>query len=383
MYFVNRIDFSAFVQNYQWTTIMKKYLVGGAVRDKLLGIANINTEKDWLVTGSSNEEMLALGYRQVGKDFPVFLHPSTQEEYALARIESKVSSGYKGFEFNVSKKVTLKQDLSRRDLTINAMAQKDGILFDPFNGQEDLNNGLLKHVSAAFSEDPVRILRVARFAAQFKSFGFKVAHATHRLMKDMVSSGEVNTLTPERVFQELKKSLICDTPSAFFKVLLACGAYEKIFSSLAVRVRQSHKNSFEILDNLSTNNSAIKFSLWLKDENQISIIKLCQSIKCPKKYQELAKLVSAHYHFAEKFDTHSVNEIFDFFTKTDALRRKDRFIELMTTFKLLNINTSNIIKLRNLLGIIDITKLDKDNISQEIQQKKLSIIKLFYAHKKS
>ncbi|HCE35558.1 MAG TPA: polynucleotide adenylyltransferase, partial [Gammaproteobacteria bacterium] len=208
---------------------MKKYLVGGAVRDRLLGISDNNTEKDWVIVGSSPDEMLDLGYRQVGKEFPVFLHPGTQEEYALARLERKVGKGYKGFEFDTSKSVTLEQDLSRRDLTINAIAEKDGELFDPFNGREDLNNGLLKHVSDAFSEDPVRVLRVARFAARFKVFGFKVAHSTHRLMKDMVTSGEVDALTPERVFKELEKALSYETPSAFFKVLSACGADARVF----------------------------------------------------------------------------------------------------------------------------------------------------------
>ncbi|CAB5503437.1 tRNA nucleotidyltransferase [Bathymodiolus thermophilus thioautotrophic gill symbiont] len=356
---------------------MKKYLVGGAVRDQLLGIANEHTEKDWLIVGSSPEEMLDLGYRQVGKEFPVFLHPGTQEEYALARVERKVGKGYKGFEFDTSKSVTLEQDLSRRDLTINAIAQKNDELFDPFNGQVDLDNGLLKHVSVAFVEDPVRILRVARFAAQFKAFGFKVAHETHQLMKDMVVSGEVDALTPERVFKELDKSLAGDTPAAFFKVLSACGAYEKVFSPLKSCPPQNHQNAFEFLDNLPTSEPAIKFSIWLKDEDPKALDALCKHIKCPKKYEQLAKLVNTTYQFAAKFKTQSSDEVFNFFAKTDALRRQERFAELLTTFALIGIDVSRIVELKDLLNAIDTSSLDKHNIAQVIQQQKLSIIEDF------
>lgn len=356
---------------------MKKYLVGGAVRDQLLGIADDNTERDWLIVGSSPEEMLDLGYRQVGKEFPVFLHPGTQEEYALARVEYKVGKGYKGFEFDTSKSVTLEQDLSRRDLTINAIAEKDGELFDPFNGQEDLNNGLLKHVSEAFSEDPVRILRMARFAAQFKAFGFKVAHTTHQLMKAMVASGEVDALTPERIFKELEKSLLSDTPSAFFKVLLACGAYEKVFAPLETHTSQNHQNRFEYLDNLSVNEPYIKFSVWLKDEESEAIDMLCKRIKCPKKYQQLAKLTSQYYQFAMQFANQSNDAVFDFFSKTDALRRKDRFAELLSIFKLLAIDVKVIEKLTNLLRAIDTSKLSQSNIGAAIQAEKKSIIVAF------
>ncbi len=356
---------------------MKVYLVGGAVRDKLLGIANDNTEKDWLVVGSSPDEMIDLGYRQVGKEFPVFLHPGTQEEYALARLERKVGKGYKGFEFDTSQSVTLEQDLSRRDLTINAIAEKDGELFDPFKGQEDLNNGLLKHISDAFSEDPVRVLRIARFAARFKTFGFKVAHSTHRLMKDMVASGEVDALTPERVFKELEKALSYTTPSAFFKVLLACGAYSKVFSTLDERAQTTHENQFALLDDLNTDKPFIKFSIWLKDESDESIKTLCKLIKCPKNYEQLARLTAQYYQFVKEFKFKSHEEVFDFFIKTDALRRQQRFSDLLEVFKLIAIDTEAVTELRDLLSAIDVSKLDKNNIAQAIQQEKTSIIKSF------
>ncbi|ABL01986.1 Polynucleotide adenylyltransferase region [Candidatus Ruthia magnifica str. Cm (Calyptogena magnifica)] len=357
---------------------MKVYLVGGAVRDQLLGIADEFTEKDWMVVGSSSKQMLDLGYRQVGKNFPVFLHPGTQEEYALARLERKIGTGYKGFKFDISSQVTLEQDLFRRDLTINAMAQKAGELFDPFNGQEDLNNGILRHVSNAFSEDPVRILRIARFAARFKKFGFKVAHQTHQLMSQMVTSGEVDALTPERVFKELNKALSYETPSAFFKVLTACGAYQKVFSSLDNQVHQNHSNSFVFLDNLNTDKAHIKFSIWLKDENRHNIKALCNIIKCPKQYQQLSELVSQFYQFSQDFTNHSSNEVFDFFAKTDILRHKDRFEDLLSTFKLLEIDIVPIEHLRDLLKDINISKLDKSDIAKAIQIEKRLIIDLFF-----
>ncbi len=356
---------------------MKVYLVGGAVRDRLLNLADDNTEKDWVVVGASPEEMLDLGYRQVGKEFPVFLHPGTQEEYALARLERKVAAGYKGFEFDTSKAVTLEQDLSRRDLTINAMAEKNGELVDPFNGQEDLDKGLLRHVSNAFSEDPVRILRVARFAARFKPLGFKVAHETHQLMKNMVSSGEVDALTPERVFKELEKSLAYKTPSAFFKVLSACGTYERVFTPLAISAHQSHDNAFELLDTLKTEQSQLKFCIWLIQESVENIDQLCQRLKCPKHYEQLAKLSAQFYQFVQSFTQQTPEDVFDFFAKTDALRRKDRFADLLAVYQLLSINVGAINQLAEQLATIDIASLDKANIAQAIANEKRVIIQLF------
>ncbi|KAA0456927.1 MAG: polynucleotide adenylyltransferase [Candidatus Thioglobus sp.] len=356
---------------------MKKYLVGGAVRDKLLGIADNNTEKDWLIVGSSTAEMLNLGYQKVGKDFPVFLHPESKEEYALARIERKVGKGYNGFEFDSDKSVTLEQDLSRRDISINAIAERDGELFDPFNGRADIENGLLKHISPAFSEDPVRVLRVARFAAQFKKFGFKVAHSTHKLMQNMVTSGEVDALTAERIFKELSRALSVNTPSAFFKVLTACGAYEKVFFPLKSYENERHQNSFEKLDNMPTDSAKIRFAIWLKDENFELIGQLCQRLKCPKKYQELAQLTNQYYQFAQKFSQQNDAEILQFFAKTDAIRRKNRFAELLQTFEVLGVDVQNISKLTSTLAAIDVAKLDKTDIAAAIKIEKIRLIKLF------
>ncbi len=208
---------------------MEIYLVGGAVRDRLLG--RPVKERDWVVVGSDVDEMISLGYRPVGKDFPVFLHPETNEEYALARTERKTAAGYHGFNFHAAPDVTLEEDLIRRDLTINAIAESaDGEIIDPFNGQADIQAKVFKHVSAAFSEDPVRILRLARFSARYSDFS--VDPATLSLMQEMVSSGETSALVPERVWQELHKALAEDTPTNFLQVLRSCGALEIILPEI-------------------------------------------------------------------------------------------------------------------------------------------------------
>lgn len=211
---------------------MKTYLVGGAVRDKLLN--RPVTERDWVVLGETPQSMLAHGFKAVGKDFPVFLHPKTGEEYALARTERKTAKGYKGFHIDASSEVTLEQDLLRRDLTINAMAMnKTGELFDFYGGKQDLEKRIFRHVSPAFAEDPVRILRLARFAARYASLGFTIAPETLFLMREMVASGEVNALVPERIWAELVKALGEIQPQRFFYVLKDCGALEKIFPEIA------------------------------------------------------------------------------------------------------------------------------------------------------
>lgn len=207
---------------------MKIYLVGGAVRDALLGVPA--RERDWVVVGATPQALLNRGFRQVGKDFPVFLHPKTQEEYALARTERKTGHGYTGFTCYAAPDVTLEEDLQRRDLTINAMAQDEaGQLIDPYGGLRDLEQRWLRHVSPAFSEDPLRVLRVARFAARFAGFGFQIAPETAALMQTMVASGELNALTPERVWKETEKALKTPYPAVYFHTLHDCGALAVLF----------------------------------------------------------------------------------------------------------------------------------------------------------
>ena len=210
---------------------MQVYLVGGAVRDQLLG--HPYHEKDYVVVGATPEQMLAQGYQPVGKDFPVFLHPETKDEYALARTERKSGHGYHGFEFYTDVAVTLEQDLIRRDLTINAIAKDDdGNLYDPYGGQKDLDQRILRHVSDAFVEDPLRVLRIARFAARYKSLGFKVADETLALMKELAESGELEALTPERVWKETSRALMEDHADEYFEVLRACGALKVLFPEI-------------------------------------------------------------------------------------------------------------------------------------------------------
>lgn len=206
---------------------MKTYLVGGAVRDALLGLPV--KERDWVVVGATPEEMVAAGYRPVGKDFPVFLHPQTKEEYALARTERKTARGYRGFAFHTGPEVTLEEDLHRRDLTVNAIAQDaQGALIDPWGGRHDLDARVLRHVSEAFAEDPVRILRIARFHTRFAPLGFRIADETIALMRGMVEAGEADALVPERVWKETERALMFERPSVYFTSLRECGALARV-----------------------------------------------------------------------------------------------------------------------------------------------------------
>ena len=298
---------------------MKIYLVGGAVRDKLLGLEP--HEYDWVVVGARTEDMLKAGYQQVGKDFPVFLHPETHDEYALARTERKTAPGYHGFDVHASPEVTLEEDLLRRDLTINAIAEDEqGNIIDPFNGRADLEAGLLKHVSPAFTEDPVRILRIARFAARFAQWGFHVAHSTNKLMRNMVANGEVDALVPERVWAETLKALGTDHPEKFFTVLRGCGALERIYPEIDALfgIPQPEKYHAEIDTGihvmmvlqqacLLSKKPTTRFAALTHDlgkaatpedilpshhgheERGIQLVKdLCKRIKAPNEYRDLA-----------------------------------------------------------------------------------------------
>ena len=354
---------------------MQEFLVGGAIRDKILGIATESTERDYVVVDSSPEEMKSLGFRQVGKEFPVFLHPQSKEEYALARLERKVGKGYKGFEFITSKSVTLEQDLSRRDLTINAIAQnKDGSgeYIDPFGGLDDLKARKLKHVSEAFTEDPVRILRTARFASRFNHLGFTIDSKTLDLMKMMVSSGEVDALTPERVFKEINLSMNSESPSIFFEVLIESGAYQRLFPMLEM----TQAANLKLLDHENLT-SEVRLALWLYNQNPSNIGLLCEHLKCPKDIQQIAELVSIWHNFVSDFLSHKPEEILNFYLKTDGLRRQKRFELILDSFKYLNIDTSPIVQLKNQINSIKISDLKNINIAQELAEERLSVISRF------
>lgn len=282
---------------------MRIYLVGGAVRDYVLGLDNVK-DRDWVVVGATPEEMLAKGYQQVGKDFPVFLHPQTNEEYALARIERKVAPGHQGFVCYSEPNVTLEQDLLRRDLTINAMAmdaRQD--IIDPYNGMADCKAKILRHVSEAFMEDPLRCLRLARFAAQLP--GFKVAHETFTMCQKMVTNGELKSLSKPRIWQEWSKALICPDPNRFFDELYKMGAINEPATSQDL--------------NKAPLKSSIRFALFAAAISDIDII--IKQIDPPKYHVELAKIICKHKNIMPANDG---NDWLKILKDLDAFRRPER-----------------------------------------------------------
>ncbi len=300
---------------------MQIYLVGGAVRDQLLGYPI--GERDWVVVGATPQQLIDLGYKPVGKDFPVFLHPKTHEEYALARTERKIALGYKGFQVYAAPDVTLEQDLQRRDLTINAMAQAtDGTIIDPYHGRVDLNDRILRHVSSAFIEDPVRILRVARFAARFGEF--TIHPNTQLLMQEMVRRGEVNALVAERVWQEWQRALSEPYPQRFFTVLSECGA-------LAVLLPEWQDNAMELaaLTRAVTQNSpaSVRFAVSLHTMPAATIRNIAERYRIPREYADLAVLVSKYYSEYQNLASLTAAQLLQLLEHLDAFRRSER-IEL-------------------------------------------------------
>lgn len=304
---------------------MKIYLVGGAVRDQLLGLPV--KEKDWVVVGATPEELLRQGFKQVGKEFPVFLHPQTGEEYALARTERKVAPGYSGFVFDTSAEVTLEEDLVRRDLTINAMAQTaTGELIDPYQGKEDLQKRILRHVSQAFVEDPVRILRTARFAARYAEYGFTVAPETIALMKTMVASGEVNALVAERVWKELERALGEKSPSVFFEVLASCQALAILFPMVARDSAALH-----ILKSIAplTTDTQVRFAIFMQPFPKDEVLWMCQRYRLPTDYRDLAILLKQVSSTLLQFPAVMPDELLQAFSRADAFRREQRFNKIL------------------------------------------------------
>jgi tRNA nucleotidyltransferase (CCA-adding enzyme) len=326
---------------------MKTYLVGGAVRDKLLGLP-VN-ERDWVVVGAAPQDMLAQGFKQVGKDFPVFLHPQTKEEYALARTERKTGHGYKGFAFRTSTDVTLDEDLRRRDLTINAMAETaDGTLIDPYHGQQDLDAGLLRHVSPAFAEDPVRILRIARFAAQFGKWGFRVAHSTNDLMRKMVDNGEVNHLVPERVWAEFVKALASDSPQKFFGVLRGCSALAVLFPEIDReypddKPAHNHQTNITALNALKASvphskDPRVRFSVLMQalgheltqEQRLRQAEAVCKRLRVPNDYTQLALNAIS---LEQKINSDRPEDILELMESSGAFRQNGRWKLLLAVYQ--------------------------------------------------
>ena len=342
------------------------YTVGGAVRDALLGLPV--KDRDYVVVGADPEQLQALGYQPVGKDFPVFLHPDTHEEYALARTERKTAPGYAGFAFHAAADVTLEQDLMRRDLTINAIAMDEqGNLIDPYGGQADIQNKIFRHVSKAYAEDPVRILRLARFAARFPDFS--IASETMQLMQTMVQAGQVNALVPERVWQELSRGLMEKKPSRQFQVLHECGALQKILPELAAldtveytSSSQLEKNLYsialQVVDEAAQHNAslAIRFALLLCDAEMLNghsdvastttklsslnttfVEAACARLKIQNEVRDVVIMFareSSNLHHANTFSAEMLVKLFE---RCDAFRRPERFGELLIAMQYQNL----------------------------------------------
>jgi tRNA nucleotidyltransferase (CCA-adding enzyme) len=340
---------------------MQTYLVGGAVRDELLGLPV--RERDWCVVGATPDDMVARGYRPVGKDFPVFLHPETNEEYALARTERKTAAGYHGFTFNTSPDVTIEEDLARRDLTINAIARDpDGEYIDPYGGRRDIENRILRHVSAAFIEDPVRVLRVARFAARFHALGFRVAPETQDCMQRIVADGEMDALVPERVWQETRKVLVGSNARVFFETLRECGALAVVYPEIDALfgVPQPERWHPEIDTGLHTmmvldaaeklsDSLEVRFAALVHDLGKATtdrsrlpshpghekrsvrlIRRMAKRLPVPRNCRDLAVLVAefhTHCHRALELRRTTILKVLE---RTDAFRRPERFEDFLT-----------------------------------------------------
>ncbi|HEX6734090.1 MAG TPA: multifunctional CCA addition/repair protein [Azonexus sp.] len=337
---------------------MQIYVVGGAVRDELLG--RPNADRDHVVVGATPEALLALGFRPVGKDFPVFLHPQSGEEYALARTERKSGRGYHGFTFHAAPDVTLAEDLARRDLTINAMARDEqGALIDPFNGQADLADKVLRHVGPAFAEDPVRLLRIARFAARFADFS--IAPETLALMQGMVADGEVDHLVAERVWQELAKGLMEDTPARMFEVLRECGALARLLPEVdalfgvpqradyhpevdtgihtMMVIAQSARRGYALpvrfaalthdLGKALTPADILPRHIGHEERSARLVEQLAARLRVPGDCRELALLMARHHGNIHRSADLRAATVVGLLEKTDALRRSDRFRQLL------------------------------------------------------
>ena len=339
---------------------MKIYRVGGCIRDALLKLPV--TDIDWVVTGASIEQMRKAGYKPVGRDFPVFLHPATKQEYALARNERKTGSGYHGFEFDTDPAITIEQDLLRRDLTINAMAQdEDGNLIDPYGGQHDLQKRVLRHVSPAFTEDPVRVLRVARFAARFHHLGFRLAPETAQLIREMGQSGELESLVAERVWSEMSRALGETNPSIFFETLRECGVLALLFPEIdglygvpqtakyhpeidtGVHVMMALEKSAELNLDIESRFAVLMHDLGKAvtpahilpshrghEQSGLKLVKsFCKRWKAPKSYAELALITTEyHTHVHRAFQLKPAT-LLKFFAKTDVFRKPERFRKMM------------------------------------------------------
>lgn len=395
---------------------MDIYLVGGAVRDSLLGLNESDrpqSDRDWVVVGATVQEMLDQGYLQVGKDFPVFLHPRSKEEYALARTERKTAPGYTGFAFNADASVTLEQDLRRRDLTINAIAQdEDGNLVDPYGGRNDIEKRILRHVSNAFIEDPLRVLRVARFAARFAHLGFRVAEETMALLKTISASGELDHLVAERVWQEIEKALQEKTPTVFFEILRECGALAVILPEVDILfgVPQPEQYHPEIdtgthvmlcleQATLLSADPVVRFATLVHDVGKgvtpkdnwphhyqhaqlgvAEIRRLCTRLRVPKKYSAIAQLVCAYHTQCHRVEELRASTTLKLLESLDAFRRPKQMVQFLLAceadskgrpgYENINYKQSDILREALVAALsVDVKSLLAENISKNSENK--------------
>ena len=331
---------------------MQIYLVGGAVRDKLLNYPVY--DRDWVVVGATAEEMLQQDFQPVGQDFPVFIHPESGEEYALARTERKSGKGYCGFQYYASPDVTLTEDLLRRDLTINAMAMDEvGTLYDPYHGQDDLNKKLLRHVSPAFSEDPLRVLRVARFAARYHHLGFTVANETMLLMQELSAGDELEHLTAERIWKEFERALSEPSPFVFLDVLQQCGAIKKAFPELqAYTSSEATMKRFTLLCS-NVNKGLHRFACFLSlQQATFDISIFCDRLRSPKTYKELAIQCHKYHEKLAVFDSSSAEDKLDVLLGLDLIRRPQRLDDMQACTEALHLQ-STMTQLPAILGLIN------------------------------
>ncbi len=347
---------------------MQTWLVGGAVRDRLLGLSP--KDRDRVVVGATPEQMLAAGFTRADADFPVFIHPQSGEEYALARVEYKTGCGYKGFAIHAGPDVTLEQDLKRRDFTINAMAMSaDGKLVDPFHGQDDLREGRIRHVSDAFTEDPLRLLRAARFAARFHHLGFRIAHETHRLMREMAQSGELRSLTPARIWSEMSRALAEPNPEIFFRVLHATGALQDVFPELAgclAADTPSHEPLPPLLQTLAlaakhTDDPAQRWAALLfalrQCDADIDVVEISRRYNTPLRYRQLPQTLvdlGKQLRSAAEPDAESLYRLLE---SLGALRNPPAFAALLAFARNLpGINSDRVATLERALNTIQQVK---------------------------
>ena len=348
---------------------MEIYLVGGAVRDSILNLPV--KEKDWVVVGANEKKLLEKGYIGVGKNFPVFLHPVSKEEYALARKENKTGKGHKGFSFQTGPKISLEEDLKRRDITINAIAKsKSGDIIDPFGGIYDIKRKLIRKVSDAFSEDPLRVFRVARFAAKLKHLNFSVEKDTLEAMTKISSSEEINLISKERIWQETNKALKEKNPSVYFQILAECGALKKLDPNLTFNIKLLNKASAYI------HRADLLWIILMSSKENLSSIN--SNFGVPKKIHTLSSILKKLIKFHENKKPKG-SEVLSLLTEVDALRRNERFLLVLKAFNVIckilketPLNWSQITK--ELLKLKPKEGIKKNEISEYLENKKIKII---------